>query len=51
MNDLSVHPIKERQSFYSTENEGEMGFVFLSINIYDSSVSQDRKNFVSASVQ
>lgn len=51
MNDLSVHPIKERQSLYGTENEGKMGFVFLPINIYDSSMSKDRKNCVSASVQ
>lgn len=39
MNDLSAHPIKERQSLYGTENEGKMGFVFLLINIYDGSVS------------
>lgn len=39
MNDLSVHPIKECQSLYGTENEGKMGFVFLLINIYDSGVS------------
>lgn len=43
-------PLKERQSLYCTENEGKMGFVFLPINIYDSSASQDRK-CVSASVQ
>lgn len=39
MNDLSAHPIKQRQSLYGTENEGKMGFVFLLINIYDGSLS------------
>lgn len=28
MNDLSVHPIRECQSLYGTENEGKNGFCF-----------------------